>query len=136
VGVTIAAIFAVELWMFQLVYPSIDREQSAQGIARTAAALVPPGGSVGALAKDGLVAALRYYGGKPVEPIESAASMQSFLARGGRVIVAEASRYDENMRSVAPMRITERAWSEDRTLYVLTPLDDAADEPRADVGIK
>jgi 4-amino-4-deoxy-L-arabinose transferase-like glycosyltransferase len=136
VGVMIAAIFAVELWMFQLVYPSIDREQSAQGIARAAAARVPPGGSVGALAKEGLVAALRYYGGKPVELLESAASMRSFLARGGRVIVAEAVRYDQHMRSVAPMRITERAWTGDRTLYVLTPLDDAANEPRADVGIK
>jgi hypothetical protein len=127
----LAAIFALELWMFQLVYPSIDGEQSAQGIARAAAARVPPGGSVGALTREPLVAALRYYGGKPVELIESAASMRSFLARGGRVIVADAGRYDE-MRSVAPMRITERIWSGERTLFVLTPLDDAANERRAD----
>jgi hypothetical protein len=116
--------------MFQLIYPSIDGEQSAQGIARAAAALVPPGGSVGALTREPLVAALRYYGGKPVELIESAASMRSFLARGGRVIVADAGRYD-NVRSVAPMRITERVWSGNRTLFVLTP-DDAANERRAD----
>src|SRR5439155_351164 len=90
VGVMVAAIFAVELWMFQLVYPSIDGEQSAQGIARAAAARVPPGGSVGALSRAPLAAALRYYGGKPVEEIESADSIRSFLARGGRVIVAEA----------------------------------------------
>src|SRR5438132_332797 len=77
VGVMVAAIFAVELWMFQLVYPSIDGEQSAQGIARAAAARVPPGGSVGALSR-ALAAALRYYGGKPVELIESADSMRSF----------------------------------------------------------
>ena len=127
----VAAIFAVELWMFQLVYPSIDGEQSAQGIARAAAARVPPGGSVGALSRAPLAAALRYYGGKPVEEIESADSMQSFLARGGRVIVAEAGKLD-NVRSVAPMRITERVWSGDRTLFVLTPLDDAANERRAD----
>src|SRR5438094_233831 len=131
VGVMVAAIFAVELWMFQLVYPSIDGEQSAQGIARAAAARVPPGGSVGALSRAPLAAALRYYGGKPVEEIESADSMRSFLARGGRVIVAEAGKLD-NVRSVAPMRITERVWSGDRTLFVLTPLDDAANERRAD----
>jgi hypothetical protein len=120
----------VELWMFQLVYPSIDGEQSAQGIARAAAARVPPGGSVGALTSAPLVAALRYYGGKPVELIESAASMRSFLARGGRVIVAEAGKHDD-VRSVAPMRITERVWSGDRALFVLTPLD-AANESRPD----
>ena len=80
VGVMVAAIFAVEPWMFQLVYPSIDGEQSAQGIARAAAARVPPGGSVGALSCGPLAAALRYYGGKPVELIESADSMRSFLA--------------------------------------------------------
>src|SRR5216117_3980724 len=131
VGVMVAAIFAVELWMFQLVYPSIDGEQSAQGIARAAAARVPPGGSVGALSSAPLVAALRYCGGKPVELIESADSMRSFLARGGRVIVAEAGKLD-NVRSVAPMRITERVWSGDRTLFVLTPLDDGANERRAD----
>src|SRR5207247_9975110 len=90
VGVMVAAIFAVELWMFQLVYPSIDGEQSAQGIARAAAARVPPGGSVGALSRAPLAAALRYYGGKPVEEIESADSMRSFLARGGRVVRGEA----------------------------------------------
>ena len=75
------------------------------------------------------MASLRYYGGKPVEPIETAASLRSFLARGGRVIVAEAGRYDD-LRSVPPMRIAERAWSGKRTLLVLTPLDDAANEPR------
>jgi hypothetical protein len=125
VGVMVAAIFAVELWMFQLVYPSIE------GIARAAAARVPPGGSVGALSGPPLVAALRYYGGKPVELLESAASVRSFLARGGRVIVAQAGKLDK-VRSVAPMRITERAWSGDRTLFVLTPLDDAANERRTD----
>jgi hypothetical protein len=130
VGVTVAAIFAMELWMFQLVYPSIDGEQSAQGIARAAAARVPPGGSVGAVTRGSLVAALRYYGGKPVELIESPASMRSFLARGGRVIVAEAGKHDD-VRSVAPMRITERVWSGDRALFVLTPVDDTANERRA-----
>src|SRR5262249_59592989 len=88
VAVMVAAIFAVELWMFELVYPSIDGEQSAQGIARAAAARVPPGGRVGALSREGLLAALRYYGGKPVEPIETVKSLRSFLARGGLVIVA------------------------------------------------
>ena len=131
VGVMIAAIFAVELWMFQLVYPSIDGQQSAQGIARAAAARVPPGGSVGALSGAPLAAALRYYGGKPVELIESTDSMRSFLARGGHVIVTEASRLDD-VRSVGRMRITERIWSGDRTLFVLTPLDGAANERRAD----
>jgi hypothetical protein len=92
---------------------------------------VPPGGSVGAVTSAPLVAALRYYGGKPVELIESADSMRSFLARGGRVIVWEAGKLD-NVRSVAPMRITERVWSGDRALFVLTPLDDAANERRAD----
>jgi hypothetical protein len=57
--------------------------------------------------------------------------MRSFLARGGRVIVADASRLD-NVRSDTPMRITERVWSGDRTLFVLTPLDDAANERRAE----
>jgi len=127
----VAAIFMVELWMFQLVYPSIDGEQSAQGIARAAAARVPPGGSVGALSGPPLVAALRYYGGKPVELLESADSVRSFLARGGRVIVSQAGKLDK-VRSIAPMRITERAWSGDRTLFVLTPLDDAANERRTD----
>src|SRR5262249_50703206 len=95
IGVSIATIFAVELWMFQLVYPSIDREQSARHIARAAAARVPSGGSLGALTSERLVAALRYYGGKRVELIESAAAMQSFLAHGGRVVVAEADQYDD-----------------------------------------
>jgi hypothetical protein len=57
--------------------------------------------------------------------------MRSFLARGGRVIVAEAGKHDD-VRSVAPMRFTERAWSGDRALFVLTPLDNAANERRAD----
>jgi hypothetical protein len=78
-----------------------------------------------------LVAALRYYGGKPVELLESADSVRSFLARGGRVIVAQAGKLDK-VRSVAPMRITERAWSGNRALFVLTPLDDAANERRTD----
>jgi 4-amino-4-deoxy-L-arabinose transferase-like glycosyltransferase len=131
VGVMVATIFAVEFWMFQLVYPSIDGEQSAQSIARAAAARVPPGGSVGALTSLPLVAALRYYGGKPVELIESAAEMRSFLARGGRVIVAEAGKHDD-LRSIVPMRVTERQWSGDRALFVLTPRDAAAEEHRAD----
>ena len=64
-------------------------------------------------------------------PIESAVSMRSFLARGGRVIVAEAGRYD-SVRSVAPMRINARVWHGDRTLFLLTPLDNTASERRAD----
>ena len=124
VGVMLAAIFLVELWMFQLVYPSIDGEQSARGIARVAAARVPPGGSVGVCGKTGLAAAVRYYGGKPVELIESADAIRAFLRRGGRVIVAQAGRLDA-VRSVAPVRITDHAWSGNRTLVVLTPLDEA-----------
>src|SRR5262249_31134291 len=121
VGVMIATVFAVELWMFQLVYPSIDGEQSAQGIARDVAARVPPGGRVGACSQ-GLAAALRYYGGKPVEPIETPRALRSFLAHGGRVIVTEGNKVD-SVRSIAPMRIVERAWSGDRGLFILT-LDD------------
>jgi 4-amino-4-deoxy-L-arabinose transferase-like glycosyltransferase len=131
VGVMVGAVFAVELWMFQLVYPSIDGEQSAQGIARAAAARVPPGGSVGVFNRVPLVAAFRYYGGKPVELIETRKALRSFLAGGGRVIVADVGSL-ATVRSVAPMQITEHAWSGNRTLFLLTPLDDAADERRAD----
>src|SRR5579871_1538317 len=131
VGVTLAAVFAVELWMVQLVYPSIDAAQSPRGIARVAAASVPPGGRIGVLGKTELAAALRYYGGKPVALIQSAAAMRAFLARGGRVIVAQA-RWLDFVRPVTPMRITDRVWSGDRTLFVLTPLRNADDERRAD----
>ncbi len=120
VGVMLATVFAVELWMFQLLYPSIDGEQSAEGVARAAAALVPAGGSVGVSSRAALAAALRYYGGTPVELLESTDSMRSFLDRGGRVIVAD-SRNVDDVRSVAPMQITERVWRGDRTLFVLTP---------------
>ena len=127
VGVMLATVFAVELWMFQLVYPSIDREQSTQEVARAAAAHVPPGGSVGVSSRSALAAALRYYGGTPVELIESTDSIRSFLARGGGVIVADVRKLDD-VRSVAPMRIVQRVWRGDRTLFVLTPVGDAAGE--------
>jgi 4-amino-4-deoxy-L-arabinose transferase-like glycosyltransferase len=127
VGVMLATVFAMELWMFQLVYPSIDSEQSARIVARDAAVLVSPGGSVGVSSRSALAAALRYYGGAPVELLESTDSMRSFLDRGGRVIVADVRNLDD-VRSVAPMRITERVWRGDRTLFVLTPAVPHGDE--------
>src|SRR5262245_34915674 len=127
-GVAIAATFAFELWVFHVMLPSVDHDRSARDIALTAAARLPPGGRVGVWSHPPLLAALQYYGGRPVEELGSADELRDFLARGGRVIVAEREKLKRAL-AAAPLEIQARAWTGRRGVFLLGPAGDVGTAP-------
>jgi 4-amino-4-deoxy-L-arabinose transferase-like glycosyltransferase len=117
---SIGLVLAAELVAAFLVLPALDPQKSPRPVAEAAAALAPPGTPV-ATARPSLVGALRYYGGRRVRRVESAAELHRFLAEGGAVIVLPASRLGLVTREI-PVEVRARLRTGKRALLVVTPL--------------
>ncbi len=88
-AVLIAAVFALELAVFTLLFPALDAFRSPREIALAAAAHAPEGTRVGLFGDRAMVGGLVYYGGRPVAELHSKQSVRRFVAEGGRAIVAK-----------------------------------------------
>lgn len=129
-AIPIAAVFAIELVIFGLALPAIDDEKSPRRIARAAAAIAekslspegsaPESGRVGLVGDRPLVGGLLYYGAQPVTELRSDAEIETFLSRGGRVVVVQ-DRKRSRFPALAGSEERFRARSGRRALVVLTP---------------
>jgi 4-amino-4-deoxy-L-arabinose transferase-like glycosyltransferase len=126
-GVVVASVALAELLVFACFFPALDVEKSPRGVATAAAALTPPGESIG-VTRGTLVGALAYYGRRRVTAIETPEAIAGFLASGGRVIVTEARNLDR-LEAVAPVEIRYRARHGRRALVVVTPASPLAKAP-------
>lgn len=124
VGVLLAAVFAVELALFTLLFPALDAEKSPRALAEAAAALTPPAGTIGVVGNDAMVAGIAYYGRRHVAPLGSPESIQRFLAEGGRALVVPVRELDRVV-ALAPVEERARARRGRRALVVVTPIDEA-----------
>jgi 4-amino-4-deoxy-L-arabinose transferase-like glycosyltransferase len=126
-GVVVAGVALAELLVFTAVFPAVDVEKSPRRVAEEAAALTPPGASVG-VTRVTLVGALAYYGGRPVTELKEPEAIAAFLAGGGRAIVTE-ERHLGRVEAVTPVEIRFRARQGRRALVVVTPGAAAASAP-------
>jgi 4-amino-4-deoxy-L-arabinose transferase-like glycosyltransferase len=117
---SLGLVWAVELVAAFAVLPALDPQKSPRPVAEAAAAQVPPGGEI-ASARPSLTGGLRYYGGRRVRSVESAAEVRAFLAGGGRVFVLPADRLGL-VAGQLPVQVHARLRDGARALLVVTPL--------------
>jgi len=119
-AVPVVAMWALLLVIFTVVYPALDSEKSPLPIAEAAAALTPDGESIGLLGDVQMAGGLVYYGHRHVEALDDAASIERFLAAGGRAIVVEEKKR-ERVDAVTPVEVKFRAREGSRAVLVVTP---------------
>lgn len=107
VGLAFGAAVAGQIAYHTLYLPPRDATRSIRAAAEAAAAVAPTGSAVGVVRNGALVGGVRYYAGRPVEPIGSTNGLRRFLSSGGAVVVTE-SRYLAEIESVAPTRVAFR----------------------------
>jgi 4-amino-4-deoxy-L-arabinose transferase-like glycosyltransferase len=117
-GVVVAAVLLLEIWVFQGLFPRIDREKSPRPVAISAAKFAGNGAAVGLLAKPSLLGGLLYYGGRPVSLLEDADAVERFRAAGGTSLVAPINRLDR-LPEGAPFRVVERFRQGPREIQLL-----------------
>ncbi|MGE4606492.1 MAG: glycosyltransferase family 39 protein, partial [Myxococcota bacterium] len=118
VTLCVSGVLALELAMFTGYMPLLDSEKSARSVALAAASLSHPQEPVGLLDKRSLVGALNYYGRRRVAELSSPASIRSFVAGGGTVIVVAAKRL-ARVTAIAPVDVRARSRSGERELLVV-----------------
>jgi 4-amino-4-deoxy-L-arabinose transferase-like glycosyltransferase len=106
-GLAFGAAVAGQVAYHTLYLPARDATHSIRAAAEAAAALTPPGARVGLVRNGALIGGLRYYAGRPVEPIGSAKGLRRFLEAGGAVVVTEGRHLGE-IQSVAEARVAFR----------------------------
>ncbi len=119
-AVPVVAMWALLLVIFTVVYPALDPEKSPLPIAEAAAALTPDGESIGLVGDVQMAGGLVYYGHRHVEALDDAASIERFLAAGGRTIVVEEKKR-ERVDAVVPVEVRFRAREGSRAVLVVTP---------------
>jgi hypothetical protein len=117
-------VWALLLVVFTVVYPALDPGKSPRPIAEAAAALTPEGESIGLVGDVQMAGGLVYYGHRHVEPLDEAASIERFLAAGGRAIVVEEKKR-ERVDAVTPVDVWFRARDGSRAVLVVTPRNNA-----------
>jgi 4-amino-4-deoxy-L-arabinose transferase-like glycosyltransferase len=126
-AVVVAAAALAELIVFTVFFPALDPEKSPRPVAEAAAALTRDGERIG-VTRGTLVGGLVYYGGRPVDRLESPGAIASFLAAGGRVMVTE-ERNLPLLEAATPVEIRFRVRSGKRALVVVTPAAAPASAP-------
>jgi 4-amino-4-deoxy-L-arabinose transferase-like glycosyltransferase len=119
-AIPVVAVWALLLVLFTVVYPALDPGKSPRPIAEAAAALTPEGESIGLVGDVQMAGGLVYYGHRHVEPLDEAASIQRFVAAGGRAIVVEEKKR-ERVDAVTPVDVWFRARDGSRAVLVVTP---------------
>jgi len=123
-AIPVVAVWALLLVLFTVVYPALDPGKSPRPIAEAAAALTPEGESIGLVGDVQMAGGLVYYGHRHVEPLDDAASIERFLAAGGRAIVVEEKKR-ERVDAVTPVDVWFRARDGSRAVLVVTPRNNA-----------
>jgi hypothetical protein len=118
-GVAAAGVLAIELSVFALAFPALDREKSPRPIAESAAALTAPGEPIGLASKATLLGGLVYYANRPVALLDDPEAVRGFFRDGGRVIVVSESKLPR-VTQVAAVAIRARARRGDRALLVVS----------------
>ncbi len=119
-AVPVVAVWALLLVVFTVVYPALDPEKSPRPIAEAAAALTPEGESIGLVGDEQMAGGLVYYGHRHVEALDDAASIERFIAAGGKAIVIEEKKR-ERVDVVTPVTVRFRAREGSRAVLVVTP---------------
>jgi 4-amino-4-deoxy-L-arabinose transferase-like glycosyltransferase len=120
IGIPIAALWAVELVIFTVAFPARDPQKSPRALAQAAAALTPPGVSIGLVGDRALVGGLAYYGGRHVAYLGDRTHIERFVREGGSAIVV-AERKRARVEEVTPIEIRHRSREGRRALLVVTP---------------
>ena len=118
-AIPIVAVWALLLVVFTVAYPALDPGKSPRPIAEAAAALTPEGSSIGLVGDVQMAGGLVYYGRRHIEALDDAASIERFLAAGGRVIVVEEKKR-ERVDTVTPVAVRFRAREGSRAVLVVT----------------
>lgn len=119
-AVPVVAMWALLLVVFTVVYPALDPEKSPRPIAEAAAALTPEGESIGLVGDEQMAGGLVYYGHRHIATLDDAASIEAFVAAGGRAIVIEEKKR-ERVDAVTPVEVRFRAREGKRAVLVVTP---------------
>ncbi len=139
-GTAVAAVFAMELVIFGVLFPARNPEKSPRPIAEAAAQLLAPEEPIGLVGQRALAGGLVYYGGRPVRGLSGPESIARFLAEGGRVFVVR-ERHLDRLEAVTPVEVRHRSRRGRRAIVVVTPRSDSErsergerPSPRAFVG--
>jgi 4-amino-4-deoxy-L-arabinose transferase-like glycosyltransferase len=90
----IAAVAAIELATFTLLYPSFDSQKSPRPIAEQAQIVAGKGGAIGVFRNRALVAGIAYYADAEVVELSDSvdehvvSALRRFVAAGGRTVIA------------------------------------------------
>jgi 4-amino-4-deoxy-L-arabinose transferase-like glycosyltransferase len=115
---TLAAVTAVELAIFHILLPSLNESKSPRPIAVEISRVSEPGEPVGIFSDRPMVAAMAYYARRPIDPLPDLASIEPFLAVGGRTIVTRARDLAQVQRMV-PVEITASLRADHREVLVV-----------------
>jgi len=118
-AIPVAMVFAVEVVLFQIIWPARDPQKSPRAIAEAAAALTPEGGAIGLVGDRALTGGLVYYGGRSVTPLRSRADIARFFESGGAAVVVQARKLDR-VEAAVPVEVRFRAREGHRQLVVAT----------------
>lgn len=121
-AVAIATAFAIELAVFNLLYPALDPIRSPRPIATAAAKITPPDASIGLVGDRALAGGLRYYGGRRIETLRTSEDIAAFLERGGRTFVVKRRKLDR-IETVIPVRVVGSSRTGNREIVVAIPAD-------------
>ncbi len=125
IGVAVAAIGAIELAVFQLLFPALDPVRSSRPIAAAAAAATPVDRPVALFRDRAMAGGLVYYTGRRVVLLQEPADLEAFLDSGGRTIVVKARKLDR-VTAVTPVEVVGRARTGSREVLVVRPVPDEA----------
>jgi 4-amino-4-deoxy-L-arabinose transferase-like glycosyltransferase len=92
--VAVVVLQGVWLWVVQ---PALDARNSPRAVAEAAAGATPVESAIGLFRHEPLIGPLRYYGRRPVRPLDDAEEVRRFFAQGGRAVVVE----DEDLAALA-----------------------------------
>jgi 4-amino-4-deoxy-L-arabinose transferase-like glycosyltransferase len=91
----LAIVAALELALFCVALPMLDREKSPRPIAAAAAAATRgPMEAIGVYGMSSLEGGIGYYSGHPIRSLRSEQAVERYLASGGRVLILRARHLD------------------------------------------
>jgi 4-amino-4-deoxy-L-arabinose transferase-like glycosyltransferase len=118
VSVVIGGVFALELAIFTVLYPSIDAMRSPRAIAVAAAAFTEPGEPIGLFRYRSMIGGLAYYGHRPVVELNHQDEVAAFIEGGGQTVVMKRRKLAE---LDLPLEVVSSSHVGHRELIVVVP---------------
>lgn len=118
-GVGLASLLALELFVFLRIYPSYDLEKSPRPIAVRAAQLTAPDEPVGVFDDEGLAGGIVYYANRRVEILPRPEDVARFLDGGGRYVILERWKLPW-LDPVGPLYVHAKARRDRRQLAIVS----------------